>query len=262
MKRLHVLPVTAVLALLFLGVAQGFSPAKPRQETRVEPLVPFRVGEVLKFGISKSVLPAGSAVLTVDSKAPQNGSAFYHITATGTPSALIRLFYPVYYRAETWLDSHTLMPGHSIIFSRERSRETTRNTFLDQRSGTCRYEVLAPSQTQTRTTKELEIPRGTQDPLSALYKLRTLELRPGYEYSMPVSYYGALYFARVTVGPREKVEDRMAWRVVPVVTDTQGGPTNIKKMTIWIADDARRLPVRMEVELRSGSYKFSLDEVR
>ena len=45
-----------------------------------------------------------------------------------------------------------------------------------------------------------------------------------------------------------------AWRITPTVR----GAGQARRMTIWISDDARKLPVRMQAELAVGSFELTL----
>jgi hypothetical protein len=110
-------------------------------------------------------------------------------------------------------------------------------------------------QTSTLMKKDLTVPPGVQDALSALFVLRAMTLKPGTRISMPVCLSDVVYQVTATVGSRENVETglgtRPAYRVTPVVTDAAGKPAG-RGMALWLSDDAQRLPLAV------GSFNLVL----
>jgi hypothetical protein len=250
---------TALLALLLLAVPHGQAPALRRpvdsaRGGRVELPVPFAVGERLAYNISwSSFFTAATATVAVREK----NSAVYYVTAEGIPSTLVALIYPLYYKADTLLGVYDLLPQRASILSRERGRQQTKLTVFDQARHTASFEV----QSGASSVRELRLPPRTQDPLSALYWLRTLDLKPGAKTVVPVTFNGNVYTVQVTVGGRETLGSgasaRRAWRITPVVVDDKSASAP-RKMNVWVSDDKRRLPLRMEVELAVGRFEMTL----
>jgi hypothetical protein len=91
--------------------------------------------------------------------------------------------------------------------------------------------------------------------------LRAVPLREGGRMTMPVADNGASYPVRVTIGAREQVMTGVgllpAWKIMPVITDGQGRQIG-RGLALWISDDARRLPVKLEAELAVGRFVLVL----
>jgi hypothetical protein len=108
---------------------------------------------------------------------------------------------------------------------------------------------------------DLQIPASTQDAVSAIYALRTMDLKPGASMEMPVSINGGTYRVRVVAGNREPVSCGLgtvtAWKLMPSLLDTQDEP-EAQNMAIWISDDTRRLPVLMQADFSVGTFKLTL----
>jgi hypothetical protein len=160
------------------------------------------------------------------------------------------------YKADTLLDIYSLLPQRASIYSDEGKQHRLKVTTFDHAAKKAQYEV----QTRTLVKKELAIPAYSQDGLSALYVLRAISLKPGDKFTMPICDAGEAYTVQITVGGVETVKtgigDVRAWKITPVLSaDNQGGA---KRLSLWLSDDSRRLPVRMQAQLAVGSFDLTL----
>ena len=169
---------------------------------------------------------------------------------------LLSKLYDLYYKADTLLDVYSLLPQRASIYSEEGKRHRTKVTTFDRSAKKAHYEV----QTATLVKKELAIPAYAQDGLAALYVLRTIALKPGDTFSMPICDAGESYTVQITVGGVETVKtgigDVRAWKITPVLP--AGNPGGAKRLSLWLSDDPRRLPVRMQAQLAVGSFDLIL----
>ena len=224
---------------------------------RRERPVPFAVGEKLTYDISwSSYVTAGSATITVQEKKPSYNSVAYYIYAEGGPGPLLARLYDLYYRADTMLDAYSLLPQRASVFSREGKRQRMRITMFDRRANTASYEV----QTRTNVKKNLRIPAYSQDPLGAIYVLRALSLKVGDRFSVPICDAGETYKVDVAIGAPETVKsgigDVRAWKITPTLPKEQAG--GAQRLTLWLSDDARRLPVKMQAQLAVGTFDLTM----
>jgi hypothetical protein len=111
----------------------------------------------------------------------------------------------------------------------------------------------------------LRIPPNTQDALSVLFWVRTLDLRPGLKTVVPVTFNGNVLSVALTVNGRETLGSgsraRRAWRLTPVVVNDASSSAP-RKMAVWLSDDNRRVPLRMEVEIAVGRFEMVLTGAR
>jgi hypothetical protein len=240
--------------------AGAAAPAKPA--ARAERPVPFRVGELLAYDVSwSSYLTAGTATVTVREKRPSFGSTAYSIVAEGRPTPLLSKLYTLYYKAETLLDAYSLLPQRGTVYSEEGKDRRTKTVSFNQGARSAVYEV----QTATKVRRDLKLPPYAQDALSAIYVMRAIPMKPGASITMPVADSGRVYNVKITIGQREAVKTGIgtvnAWKLTPVVTDDKGKPAG-RAMAVWISDDERRLPVKLQAELPVGSFVLTLREAR
>lgn len=233
------------------------APAAPRKEMAV----PFKVGEVLEFDIGWTLYPtAGTATVAVKEKKPSYGSVAYYVVAEGRPSSMLSKLYTLYYKADTLIDAYTLLPQRGSLYVEEGKRKRMKTTTFNHPAKAAKYEV----QTATHVVKDLALPGFTQDALSALYVLRSIPMKAGEKFNMPVTDAGDLYRVQMQVGAVEAVRTGLgtinALKIVPVITASKGTPP--RGLAMWISDDARRLPVKIEAQLPVGKFTVTLRAAR
>lgn len=226
-----------------------------------EMAVPFKPGEVLEFDIGwSSYLTAGTATVSVKEKKPSYNSVAYYVVAEGQPTSLLSKLYTLYYKADTLVDAYSLLPQRGSLYVKEGKRQRMKTTTFNQAAKSAKYEV----QTATHVVKDLSLPAFTQDALSALYVLRSIPMKPGEKFNMPVTDAGDIYRVQMQVGGVEPVKTGLGavngMKIVPVVTMAKGTPP--RGLALWLSDDARRLPLKIEAQLPVGKFTVTLRAAR
>ncbi len=245
--------------LPFLATCGG-SPANV--ETTQERAVPWSPGETLEYDVSRvPSLVVATATVAITAKAPSCGSVAYRIVATGRPVPFLAKLYRVYYEAGTLLDATTLLPQASAVYSEEWKRTRLKTTRFDRAARQVRFQM----RTKTDMRKDLAAPADAHDPLSAIYALRAVPLHPGAPMTMRVTESGRWYDATLTIAPPERVRtgvgERRAYKISAVVREERNErPT--RQITLWLSDEAQRLPVQLTTELWFGPLTFTLRDVR
>ena len=260
-KRLILASLMIVAATAWLG-AQARPPAKPAA-AQPEIKVPFWAGETLTYNVSwSSYFTAGTATMRVaERRNVAGGRAAYILVAEGKPVSLLTKLYDLYYKAETQLDTRTLLPLTASVFSKEGSRTRVKTTHFKGAGRTADYEV----RTTALNKRQLQVPPYTQDVLSALYVLRTLPFKAPDMLRMPVTSGGDVYRVTINYGAPETVRTEagtfQAWKLSINAIDQDGKPA-ARGMTVWFSNDARKLPVKLEAGLPVGSFTLTLSSVR
>ncbi len=261
-------PRVAAALVFALGAAtwlpaQAPAPVAPRppvSPARGEPAVAFAVGERLAFDVGWSgLVTAGTATVVVSAREPTSDGGFaYRIVAEGEPIPLLQRLYTLHYRAETHLDTRTLLPRRGAITSREGPRQRTKITIFDQARGRARYEV----RTATVVSKDVVTGDRAHDALSALFAMRQMRLQPGTQETLRVTDSGDLYRVRVRVLGREAVTTpwgpRQAWKLVPEIIDEDERREAARDIAIYLSDDTQHLPLRLKARLAVGTFSTVL----
>jgi len=224
--------------------------------------VPFKAGEVLTYDVSwTTFLTAGSMTMSVKERQVGAGGARYYLVAEGAPSSTLRKLYALYYKAESMLDTRTLRPTLSTMYSDENGRKRHKiSTFRG--NGRVDYEVRTASVSKSTVT----VDPTAQDALSVIYVLRALPLAPGQRpFVVPVVDSGKSYSMRVTVAGRESVKTGIgtlpAVKLTLAVTNVNDRAAGTDTLTLWMSDDARRLPLKVQAGLAVGSVQLTLARV-
>lgn len=269
-KRIAPVVLVAVGLALSGAVGTGESPLSDPQTRRApakapgtDRPVPFRAGETLTYNVGWSTyFTAGTATVRVQERRPlAGGRAAYILVAEGKPGSVLSRLYDLYYKAETQLDTRTLLPTTASVFSKEGSRTRVKTTHFKGAGRTADYSV----KTTNLTTKQLTVPPYTQDLLAAIYVLRALPFKQGDSMNMPVTSGGDVYRARINYGGVESVKTDagtfQAWKVAVHAVDQNGQPA-ARALNLWFSNDARKLPVKIEAGLAVGAFTLTLAEVR
>ena len=242
------------VALAVLALAAG--------QPRAERTVPFKVGETLTYDVSwSSYLTAGTAVTTVKEKRPSFSSTAYYIVAEGRPTPLLSKLYSLYYKMDTLIDSYSLLPQRGSVYSEEGRRHRFRTTTFDRKANKVFFEYQA----DTAVKDNFATSPVTQDALSAIYVLRAVPFKTGDRMTMPVSDDGNNYKGQFEIGAPERVKtgigDLSGWRIKLTVHDDKNRAVG-RNMALWISDDARRLPIKLQAELAVGTFNLTLRDAR
>jgi hypothetical protein len=218
--------------------------------------VPFAVGETLSYDVSwSSTLTAGTATLRVAEKKPSYNSVAYYIVSEGRPSALVSKLYTLYYKVDSLLDVYTLLPQRASLYSEEGKRHRMKSTMFDHRKKTAEYQV----ETRTVVKKNVAISGVSQDPLGAMFVLRSIPLKPGEKITMPICDNGANYKMLIEAGPSESIRtgagpiEAQRLNLTP-----QGADVGARGLTLWLSTDPAHVPVKMSAQLAVGSFVLTL----
>ncbi|MSO82560.1 MAG: DUF3108 domain-containing protein, partial [Acidobacteria bacterium] len=111
----------------------------------------------------------------------------------------------------------------------------------------------------------LPLPPGARDALTALWYIRTMPVSPGYALAMPLNEAGRTLALTVTVPARETIvidgAPVPALRLEPRFTARVQRRQPIAS-TIWLSDDARRVPLMVEVAAGFGRVRLKLVDYR
>jgi hypothetical protein len=220
-------------------------------------MIPFAVGEKLTYQIFWGPFVVGRATLEVAGLDPVDGHSCYHLVAKAKTSGLANLMFPVDSTAESWLDCDGL-------FAREYREDRTEGKH--HRSGETHYDYARNETIITNhingKQKHLSLDQHVQDVVSSLYVVRTRKLMLGSEQTFMINAGTTNY--NVTVRPDVRrsiwvrpVGDIQALRIEPTPTLSIVS-ANKGRMWFWLSDDARRLPLLVNSEIKFGSARLIL----
>jgi hypothetical protein len=266
---------SAVRALVILGVvALCLAPALAQSNGGVVPngavvkklTTPFVDGETLTYEgkISKIIRGIAIADLTITlAKAPNSGDFLVKAEAK-SKGTLLKLFrFSFLQEMQTSIDSENFRVMRTVKHDVQKERVRNSEALFDYGERRVTYVETDPNEPM-RPPRRIasEIDDMSHDLISGLYSLRLMPLAVGKSFRMSVSDSGLVYDIPVRVTAREQQKTvlgkQWCFRIEPEVF----GPNRLIEregsMTIWITEDARRLPVRSVVNSPYGKIDIRL----
>jgi len=232
---------------------------------------PYNLGETLTYEAKFSKIIKGVAVadlnFTVGSAA--NGKDYLIKSQAKSKGTLAKLFrFSFLQEMESTVDAQRLHVLKSTRHDVQRERIRDSEALFD-------YINKKVTFTETNPNDPMRAPRivatqiesGTQDLITGLYMLRSLPLAVGKTFELLVSDSGAFYKVPVRVTAREKQKSMLGtqwcFRLEPEIFGANRLIDQEEKgsMIIWITDDARRMPVRAQINASLGRVEVKLKSI-
>ncbi|NJD54895.1 MAG: DUF3108 domain-containing protein [Nitrospirae bacterium] len=216
----------------------------------------FAIPERLVYDLTWTGVKAGTATLEV-----ANDMDTIRMISTARSANWVSVFYTVEDRVET-----ILAKGKSAIFIAQ-----PRNYRMKIREGRHRRdkEVIYDHARKKATfidhldndRKEFAINEHTFDPLSVLYYVRTLKLDVGRSVYMELFDSRKLWNVEVQVLRKERISSILGevdTVVIKPLLKSEGIFNRKGDMLIWLTDDQKKIPVRMQTKVAVGSITATL----
>jgi hypothetical protein len=216
----------------------------------------FVVGEQIDFTVYYNVagifVNAGNATFT-SQLARFNGRPVFHITGVGKTHPSYDWIFKVRDQYETFIDTATMQPLKFI-----------RNV---NEGGYKKYENITFNRTANTaiTTKGVyKVPACVQDVISAIYYARNIDFdkyKPGDRIPFTMFLDNEVYNMYIRYLGKETIKTRYGKfstiKFKPLLLKGsifEGG----EKMTVWVSNDANKIPVRIESPITVGSVKVDM----
>ena len=224
----------------------------------------FTGQETLQYNIEWRLIDAGKAKLSWTSS-PAAGHAGGQIDLHLESAGLVSKLYKV-------MDDYRVILGADLcavdqhITVHEGSRQRDTLVHFDAQAKKISYLEQDLVKKSVALAKEiLDTPACVHDVIGGLYFIRTLNLEPGHSIDVPVSDGKKLAFAKIEAQRREELKVPAgtfktiryeAYLFNDVLYRRPG------HMYVWLTDDRRKLPVRIQVKLHFtiGTITFQLEK--
>ncbi|KPJ61505.1 MAG: hypothetical protein AMJ46_01540 [Latescibacteria bacterium DG_63] len=214
----------------------------------------FGPGEWLHFSVQYGFVKAGDALMQVESIEEVDGHQCYHLVSKAESSNFFSLFFKVRDRVDSFLDKDRFVSRRFSKRIHEGKHRANSDVRLDHQTGLATYS----------DGTEVELSACSQDILSALYYVRTLKLNVGERVFVPCHADKKNYPLEVIVHRRETVKTpagRFDCLVVEPILQSEGIFKQKGRLTIWLTDDERKIPVLMKSKVAVGSISAILTDM-
>ena len=221
--------------------------------------------ETLHYSVDWRLIPAGTATVSMKSSAPGTNQGHTSEVRLNSSGLLDKLFHvDDHYRAD-YEGSYCALQSTLDATEGKRHRETKINFDRTQKKASSIERDLTANGKVVKSS-DVEIPTCVHDLVGGLFMLRTMHLEPGQSGSIPLSDGKKTVAARVEAQEFEEIKTKAGTfktlRYEAFIFNNVLYPRNAR-LTVWVTDDARRLPVQMRVKMQFtiGTVTLSLDKI-
>lgn len=243
-------------------------PAIFAQGKTPKPSDAFRPGEQLTYDgkFSKFIRGITVASLSFNVSSTPEGNFLINAEANskGTLTKLFRFSFEQ--KIDSTVDSSGLAALKTVKHDVQKDRVRDSEAIFDYEDDRVTYIEVNPKDLQSPPRNIASTLNGeTHDLVSAIYSLRALPLAVGKEFTIKVSDSGLVYEVPVKVTAKESQKSILGKKNCYKVEPQVFGPGRmIEKegsMIIWITDDAKRIPVRAQINSPIGRVEVRLRSV-
>jgi len=214
--------------------------------------VAFGVDEKLTFDINYGFINAGTAEMEVARVVDYENRPCYQLVTHAYSNSFFSSVYKVEDRVESIFDAVGLYSWRFEKKLREGKYRAERTYIFDQRNGRVFYKK-----------DTIETPSFVQDALSALYFVRTQNLKIGKSLFLDSFADGKLYTLEVRILKKEKITVEAGTFdcvVVEPLMQAVGVFRHQGNLKVWLTDDHLRMPVLMKSKVLVGSISAELTD--
>lgn len=232
--------------------------------------LPFGVGETLVYEGKFSKIIKGIAVaeMTFNVENAPNREDFLIRAEAKSKGTLTKLFrFSFLQEIDSTIDADEFRAIKTVKHDVQKQRVRDSQAFFDYNENRVTYTETDPKDAM-RPPRIIasEIENKTHDLISGIYSLRVLPLAVGQNFELMVSDSGLVYKVPVRVTKREQLKTVLGkfwcFRVEPEVFGDNRFIEREGSMIIWITDDARRIPIRAQINSNIGRIEVKLKSAK
>lgn len=223
---------------------------------------PFKSGEWLQYKMSYSgFIRAGTAILELEEKEFQ-GKKVFHTKGTGWTSGMIKWFFEVDDYYESYFDKENIRP---YVFKRKIYEGGYKKHTITSFNHHLKKAYVQDFTLQRDTSVAFN---KAQDMLSSFYYLRSLDvskIKPGDEIKLDMFFDEETFPFRLKFLGKQSLKTNVGKLETLVFRPYVLSGRVFKEqesVTIWISNDANKIPLKLKADLRVGSLTAELEDYR
>jgi len=197
--------------------------------------------------------------------AGSNSANALHFTLEAESKGIVRKLFGLNFhqRIESMVEPASFSVLQTTKLDEQGKRKRTSETVFDRTSGKITWTERDPTDpTRQPRVVTTALSNGVQDLASAFYYLRTQSLEVGKSFEILVSDSGQVYHIPVVITERKKMKTVLGEvQTLKIEPDVFGEGRLMRgkgKLTLWVTDDARHVPVRAHINNEMGTLDVKL----
>jgi hypothetical protein len=252
------------------SLAEGARAADVARLQIPKPL-PFKVGETLTYEVSFSKLflsgSIGRLTMSVEKPADNPNTGLIELKAEAVSRGFFTWLFGIKVRDRfrSIVNPEDFGLHTSVIEIEEGARKKEQKSVIDRETGRVTYserDLVAKS--AEPNIKQAESPRWVQDALSAIYLVRTQQLKQGERLTVPISDAAKVYEIEVIADKPEQIKvDAGKFQALKLEAKIFDGRYINKKgeMVVWFSDDGLRLPLKARIKTGGTTVTVQLSRI-
>ncbi len=221
----------------------------------------YPVGEQLSYRILWGFLPVGRTTITCE-KISENGASRIRVRVEAKSNRLVSTLYPVNDRIDCYIDPLTGLPLRVEKRTSEGKVRCDDTLWFDHKNLVARWESRSAD-----VTTNYPIYSDTLDTGAFLYALRSTSFKLNKPKTFHIAADAFLHGLSITACEQKMMKTKLdtekiqctRFSVVPKRNDLF---VNKTPEEVWVADDERRVMVKMKTKTPLGNVRIVLDEIR
>ncbi len=239
--------ILALQLILFICIFDTYSNGNLSQAGQF----PFNIPEKLVYDLTWTGIKAGEAILEIKDSGDQ-----LLIISTARSAKWVSVFYTVDDRVESRLLKDISNSLNYRLKLREGKRRKDKEVIFDIKQSKVLYIDHLNNE-----KREIDIPTPILDPLSSFYYLRRLPLEVGKSVFVTIFDSKKVWNVEVQVLRKERVEvpaGEFDTIVIKPLMKSEGIFYRKGDIFIWLTDDDRKIPVKLQTKVKIGSINANL----
>ena len=214
---------------------------------------PFKVGESLKYSADFNLIRVGQAELYVTGLENINDIETYHVTFSANTTGLADQLFKIRDQIDIWMDKKDFFTHRLIKNINEGNYRNNVDVKFDYQKSIAKTN-----------TKEVSIDFKARDSFSMFYYLRTIPLKKNEVMSFSSFEGKRIVHYNLQMTGTETIRTNLGIFNCKVIRPYREGKNLFKNqgdMQIWISDDRKKLPVKIQIKMKYGSMTLLLKNV-
>ncbi|HOX05959.1 MAG TPA: DUF3108 domain-containing protein [Planctomycetota bacterium] len=258
------LSAPALAASAAVSAAEAVGAAKEQFPPFVPVEAKLTEGERLTYQIKWGAVDAGQAVLSVKRRERfgPDGAEVWNVQCETRSNAFVSMFYEVRDDIKTLIDVKEGFARHFDMKKNEGSFHGSEQIQFDYEKNLAEYTRTEKGTFADKVrNRKVSLPGKIHDPMSCLYYIRGLDLKPGSEHKLAVNTDRKNWVLTLKTLRVEEMfqKDLGALKALVVEPEAQFQGIFVRKgkMTVWL-EESTKIPLMMKVDVPIGSVTATL----